>query len=176
MNEKIKEILLNSFGYIVVFITCILYILTTVFVLNPTGKELGQIIGEGILSFCMGVAINYLLNIQGILNGMNSKPVLATMTSYSKAVVNISDNINKLGDWCHQKNLITYKRQRIKILAKAGLKYEDYFYEDGTAKSFDLIHEEKPIIKNKEKLKYKNYRKAEKLRIKNLKYPTSLCF
>ena len=70
MSEKTKEILSNCFGYIIVAITCILYILTTVFVLNPSGKTIGQIIGEGILAFCMAVSINRLLSMQGILNAM----------------------------------------------------------------------------------------------------------
>ena len=169
MSEKAKEILSNCFGYIIVGITCVLYILTTVFVLNPSGKTLGQIIGEGILAFCMGVSINHLLSVQGILNAMKTELVDKTMKLYAKTVEKISNIINKLGDWCHKKNLITYKRQRIKILARAGLKYDDCFYEDGTAKSFVSTCVIEPIIKDKEKLKNKATKQGEKIRIKNLK-------
>ena len=169
MSEKIKEILVNCFGYIIVAITCGLYILTTVFVLNPSGKDLGQIVGEGILAFCIGVSINHLLSVQGVLNAMNTKTVETTMKLYSQTVVKISNRINKLGEWCHNKNAITYKRQRIKILARAGIKYEDCFYEEGTAKPYIINCEEKPIIKDKEALKDKIKHKSEKLRIKSLK-------
>lgn len=169
MSEKVKEILSNCFGYIIVGITCVLYILTTVFILNPSGKTLGQIIGEGILAFCMGVSINHLLSVQGIINAMKTELVDKTMKLYAKTVEKISVIINKLGDWCHKKNLITYKRQRIKILARAGLKYDDCFYEDGTAKSFVSTCVIEPIIKDKEKLKNKMTRQSEKIRIKNLK-------
>ena len=169
MSEKSKEILTNCFGYIIVCITCILYILTTVFVLNPSGKTLGQIIGEGILAFCMGVSINHLLSVQGILNAKKSEVVDGTMKLYAKTVEKISAIINQLGEWCHKKNNITYKRQRIKILARAGLKYCDCFYEDGTAKSFVSTYIEEPIVKDKLKLKDKKTRKSEQIRIKNLK-------
>lgn len=169
MNEKTKEFLSSCFGYIIVGITCVLYILTTVFVLNPTDKSIGQIIGEGILAFCMGVSINHLLSVQGILNGMKAEDTTKTMKLYSTTVEKISNKINLLGEWCHNKNSITYKRQRTKILARAGLKYGDCFYEDGTAKFFVPTYNEKPIIKDKEKLKNKNTRKSEKIRIKSLK-------
>lgn len=169
MSDKTREILKNCFGYIIVAITCALYILTTVFVLNPSGKTLGQIVGEGMLAFCMGISINHLLSVQGVLNAMKDDMVIKTMNLYAKTVEKISENINKLGEWCYQKNSITYYRQRVKILAKAGLKYTDCFYEDGTSKNYVSTCVQEPIIKDNNKLKNKATRNSEQIRIANLK-------
>ena len=171
MSDKAKEILSGCFGYIIVGITCALYILTTVFILNPTGKTIGQILGEGILAFCMGISINHLLSVQGIMNAMKSEIVSKTMNLYAKTVEKISGKINKLGEWCHNKNDITYKRQRIKILARAGLKYSDCFYEDGTAKVFSCEYIPDVIDKDEtEKQKIKNLKISNKNKKKDYLY------
>ena len=168
MSNK-KDFLNDFFGYIIVAITCTLYILTAVFVLTPTDKTIGQIVGEGFLAFCMGVSINRILTLQGISNAMKSDSMKATMKIYSDTVIKISPTINKLGNWCHTKNELTYKRQRIKILARAGLKYEDCFEEDGTAKELNLTCNEVPIEIDKSKFKNKFAKANELRRIKNLK-------
>ena len=152
MNEKTKDILSKFIGYIIIFITCILYILTAIFVLNPTGKTIGQIIGDGALAFIMGIAIDNLFNVQGIMNGMGDTSVKSTMNLYGQTIVKISGYVNKLGDWCQAKNKETYKLQRIKILARAGLKYEDCFDENGIAKTYTSNYREIPIIPDRDKI------------------------
>jgi hypothetical protein len=166
MNEKVKEVLSNFFGYLIVAFTCALYVLTTIFVLNPTGKTLGQIIGDGLLAFGIGITINRLMSMQGILNGMRTKVVGDTMVLFGKTVDKVSGVINKLDEWCYKKNLDTYKCQRTKILARAGLKYDDCFFEDGTAKPFVYTLQEHSYTVDEERLKNPLTRKAEKLRIK----------
>ena len=115
MSEKAKEILSNIFGYIIIVFTCVLYVLTAIFALNPTGKTIWQIIGDGILVLCMGITMDHLFSIQGIVNGMKSKIVNSTMVLYGKTVEKINSYINRLGEWCHKKNRRTYKEQRTKI-------------------------------------------------------------
>lgn len=166
MNEKVKEVISNFFGYLIVAFTCALYVLTTIFVLNPTGKTLGQIIGDGLLAFGIGITINRLMSMQGILNGMKTKAVSDTMALFGKTVDEVSGVINRLDEWCYKKNLSTYKRQRTKILARAGLKYEDCFFDDGTAKPFVYTLQEHSYTANEERLKNPLTRKSEKLRIK----------
>lgn len=169
MKEEVKEILSSLFGYIIIIITCALYVLTAVFALNPTGKTIWQIIGDGILVFCMGITMDNLFSIQGVVNGMKSKIVNSTMTLYGSTVEKINTLINKLGPWCSKKNQRTYKEQRTKILSRAGLRYEDCFYSDGTAKSYVSKYVEDPIFKDKNKLKNKVTKRSEQIRIANLK-------
>lgn len=168
-DSKAKEILNNSFGYIIVAITCVLYVLTSIFVLDATGKTAGQIVGESIIAFLMGVSINYLLSIQGILNGMQTDELKATMSLYASTVIKISVIINKLGAWCHKKNKLTYERQRTKLLARAGLRYSDCFEEDGTAKIFVFSYDKEPTCKTRYSLKEKLSRQRERIRVKAVK-------
>ncbi len=165
-NEKVKEFFSDFLGYLLVAITCALYVLTTVFALNPTGKTLGQIIGDGLLAFSMGMSIDRLMSMQGILNAMKTKVVNDTMRLFGLTVEKVSDIINKLDDWCYKKNLDTYRRQRTKILARAGLKYDDCFESDGTAKPFVYSIREQPIGVDEERLKNPLTREAEKMRLK----------
>lgn len=169
MSEKAKEILSNIFGYIIIVFTCVLYVLTAIFALNPTGKTIWQIIGDGILVLCMGITMDHLFSIQGIVNGMKSKLVNSTMVLYGQTVEKINSYINRLGEWCHKKNRRTYKEQRTKILSRAGLRYEDCFYEDGKAKPFVSTFVEKPISFDKKNRKDKTSYKSEKIRVKSLK-------
>ena len=168
MSDKAKEILKNFLGYIIIFFTCILYILTELFVLGENGKTISQIIAEGFVAFLMGVGVDRMFSIQGITNGMRSDIVNSTMSLYGQTVEKINGFINKLGEWCFEKNAITYKRERILILARAGLKYEDCFDEDGRAKPFTFCFIEKPINKDKERLKNPNERQLEIIRIKEI--------
>ena len=169
MSEKAKEILFNCFGYIIVFITCLIYILTTIFVITPTGKNIGQIIGDGILAFLVGMAISYLLRVQGIINAMKDELVIKTMGIYATTIENVSGYVNKLDGWCHTKNELTYKQERTKLLARCGLKYDDCFTEEGRAKPFNYDKTILPIVKDKSKMKDAISRESERIRIANLK-------
>lgn len=162
MSEKAKEILSDILGYIVIAITCALYVLTAIFTLNPTGKSIWQIVGDGLLVFCMGVTLDHLFSIQGVVNGMKTKIVNSTMVLYGQTVEKINGIINKLGDWCSDKNRKTYEAQRTKILSRAGLRYKDCFEEDGTAKPYVSDYEGK--IANADKRKAKRLKKEEKFR------------
>lgn len=165
LREKIKEI----FGYILVGITCGLYILSQLFIIEVKDKTIGQILGEGVVSFFIGITINRLFTLQGIENGRHTDEMSNTMKLYGTTVEKISKNINLLGDWCHKTNAKIYVQERTKILARAGLKYDECFLEDGTAKPYISNYEKKPIIKDKAKLKDKNTRMVEKIRIANIK-------
>ena len=168
MSEKLKQFLFNYFGYIMSFVTCLAYVLTAIFIIEPTGKGVWQIIGDGVLAFFVSVSTSHLLRVQGIINAMKDDMVVKTMTLYSATVIKISEVINKLKDWCHKKNLTTYKQERIKMLARCGLNYEDCFTEDGIAKPFIIQREILPIQKDEAKLKNKETKEIEKLRILNL--------
>ncbi len=169
MDKNIKEKLSEVFGYILVAITCGLYVLAQIFIISPTGKTIGQILGEGVVSFFIGITINRLFTIQGVQNGKQTTEMASTMALYGSTVEKISCNINKLGEWCHKTNHETYQRERTKILARAGLKYDECFHEDGTAKPFISKYENRPVIKNKELLKDKKSRIPELIRIRNLR-------
>ena len=168
-KNKAKEILSNIFGYLLIVATCALYVLTAVFILNPTGKTFWQAIADGFLSLGIGITLDHLFRQQGLISGLKSASLTKTMILYGSTIEKINDYINKLGDWCVNKNRRTYKEQRTKILSRAGLRYQDCFHDDGTAKPYFADFEEIPIVKNREKLKDRTTRKSEKIRIKSIK-------
>ena len=85
-KSKAKEILSNIFGYLLIVVTCALYVLTAVFILNPTGKTFWQSIADGFLSLGIGITLDHLFRQQGLINGLKNENLLKTMTLYGKTI------------------------------------------------------------------------------------------
>ena len=152
MGEKVKDYIKQNIGYVVVFFACVIYILTAFLQIDKTGKTVTRIIADGALCFFLGIFINRIFDLQGIMKGDREESVKSTVTEHSKIVMRISPHIEELDKWCEEENARNYKVQRTKILARVGLKYESCFDEDGVAV---------PFIVDKEKMKDKTLRKTE---------------
>lgn len=144
-----------KFGFVVAFIS-IVYIATAVITIDETGKTISQIIADGTIAFLLGLFINRVFDLQGMMNGEREEKVIATKQLHGEMVMKISPNIEKLDDWCEIENRKNYRVQRTKILARAGLKYEDCFDENGVAKQFKV---------DKEKMQDKYLRRQELKRL-----------
>ncbi len=136
MNEKIKDFFKQNIGYFVVGFLSLVYIATAFITIDETGKSISQIIADGVIAFLLGIFINRVFDLQGMMNGEREEKVVATKQLHGEMVMKISPNIEKLDDWCEIENKKNYKVQRTKILARVGLKYEDYFDDDGVAKPY----------------------------------------
>lgn len=156
MNEKIKDFFKQNIGYFVVGFLSLVYIATAFITIDETGKSISQIIADGVIAFLLGVFINRVFDLQGMMNGEREEKVVATKQLHGEMVMKISPNIEKLDDWCEIENKKNYKVQRTKILARVGLKYEDCFDDDGVAK---------PYHADPNRLKDKYLRKQEIKRI-----------
>ena len=152
MGEKVRDFFRQNIGYFIVGFACVIYILTAFFRIDKTGKTVSQIIADGALCFFLGVFINRIFDLQGMMSGSREESVMNTIAEHSKIVLKISPHIEELDKWCEAENAKNYKTQRTKILARAGLKYETCFDEDGVAIPFTV---------DKEKLKDKALRLAE---------------
>ncbi len=160
MNEKVervKDFLAQNVGYFVVGLVCVIYLASAFITIGKTGKTVGEIIADGAISLALGLFINRVFDLQGMMNGDKEDKVQATYTLHNDTVVKISPYIDRLDDWCKTKNEENLKMQRTRILASEGMKYSDYFDESGAAKDFKV---------NKDKLKDKILRKDEKNRIR----------
>lgn len=157
MNEKTKNFIQKYMGYLAVFLVSILYILTAFLELQKTGKTPQQIIVDGVLVFLLGFFINRLFDLQGIMDGEKDDNFRASMVYHCKAVERVAPHIDRLDGWCDAKNKENFVTQRTRILATEGLKYSDYFDEDGTAKE---------LVVNEDKLNNRFLRKMEMRRIK----------
>lgn len=156
MNEKVKDFFRQNLGYFIVGVVSLVYILTAFLTIDETGKTATQIIADGVISFLLGLFINRIFELQGMMNGDREERVCGTIEEHGRIVMRISPHIDKLDKWCEIENKNNYKLQRTKILARVGLKYEDCFDENGVANIW------KP---DEKRLKDKLLRKVELKRV-----------
>ena len=160
MNEKIRDFFKQNIGYFIVALVSIVYIATAFITVDETGKTIGEIIADTAVVFFLGLFINRVFDLQGMMNGDRDERVQMAIVTHGETVVKISPYIDRLDEWCKLKNEENLKVQRTRGLASEGMRYEDYFNEDGSAKDF---------IPDEEKLKNKTLRKTEKARIRCFK-------
>lgn len=152
MNERVKSFFKQNVGYLIVAFVCVVYVLTAFLTIDASGKTVAQIIGDGAVAFFLGLFINRIFDLQGMLSGDREPRVQSTKEEHGAIVLRISPYIDKLDAWCVLENERNYKTQRTKILARVGLKYEECFDENGVAKNW---------TPDAEKLKNKMLRKVE---------------
>ena len=134
-----KRIVWSDFlGYIGVGVVALLYIGTAMFVPTASGKSIGTILADGALGFALGVAINFNLNLQGILKGKNAPQMLSTREAHGAAAERIAPHIHRLDGWCTRQNDEALKRERSRLLIAAGMRYEDCFDENGVPRQVIL--------------------------------------
>jgi hypothetical protein len=167
--ENTKKYIKQYIGYIVIVLACLIYIARGIITVEETGKTVMQILGDGFLALFFGLFINYVFELQGMMDGERNEKVIATNQKHAEIVEDISPNIDKLDAWCDKKNKEALKLARIRILSAHGLKYDDCFDEEGVAKPLSLCtknlqqvqKEERKIIKDK----IKGYKKACKVKL-----------
>lgn len=166
MNEKVREFIKNNAGYFIVAFVCIIYVLTSYLTIDRSGKSVARIIGDGAVALFLGLFINTMLGLQGMMLGDRDERVRATAEEHEKIVLRISPYIDKLDEWCDEENAKNYKTQRTKILARAGLKYSDCFDSDGVAKDWTPNGENlNGPLKRIELKKIKAYKAAVNLKL-----------
>lgn len=157
MNKRIKDFFRMSSGYLVVgFITAI-YVSTAFLRLDETGKTVNQIIADGALVFFLGYFIDRVFTLQGMMNGEMDLRFQNTFSLHGDTVLKISPYIDKLDEWCRLKNEENLKMQRTRILASEGMRYSDYFNDDGSAKN---------VCVDTVKMKNRHLRRVERKRVK----------
>lgn len=142
-GESVKKILSEAWGYLAVALVSAVYVATAIFVPGVTDKDIGTIFAEGAAGFALGVVINCILKVQGILKGKNSQQMQATRQAHGAAVDAIAGDIDRMDEWCAEQNAAALRRERTRILTCAGLRYDDCFDEQGAAKevTFDTSDE-----------------------------------
>lgn len=157
MGEKARDFLKKNIGYMIVGLLSAIYIATSVITMGKTGKTFGEIMADGAIVLFIGVFINRIFDLQGMMNGEREERVQDTIRMHGEAVVRISPYLDRLDGWCDEKNAEALKMQRTKILAGEGMRYDDYFDDKGGAKTF---------VVNKDRLKDKYLRGDEIKRLR----------
>lgn len=168
MNERGKRFLrgiMNSAGYIAVFLVCAAYIATALIGITGGGKTVEQILSDTAIIFILGITINRLSDSQGMINGKNDPEFKATQHLHSDVVLRVAPYIDKLDEWCTIKNAENLKDQRIKILAAKALRYDDYFGDNGKPYEVDEKRIANKYTKKSELERLAAYEKALNLRL-----------
>ena len=170
MENKVKMFFKQNIGYFIIAFVSLVYIATGILTVEETGKTILQIIADSVIILFLGVFINRVFDLQGILNGNREKEVVDTEKAHSDMVIKISPHIERLDPWCKIKNEQALKIARIKILSPSGLKYEKCFDEAGVGLGYtpDISKKDDKIEWKKEKLKLRLYNKALNVKITNL--------
>lgn len=151
MNERVKDFVADSMGYLAVAFVTVVYLATAVFVPGFVQKSVWTIVAEGATGFALGIVVGHNLKLQGIMKGSRDKRMLATRKLHGETVERIAPFINRLDGWCAMQNDDALKRERTRILAAAGLRYEDCFDIDGVAREVDLSGLPEETVKMRKK-------------------------
>ena len=157
-NNKFKQFIKNNFIYFVIGITCLAYIAYGLVKIEQSGRTILEIIGSGIVIFIIAYLISMLFSLQGMLTGDRKDEVIKTNALHAKCVADIDPKINEMDKWCEEQTTKALQSVRKQILNREGLRYTDYFEEDGTAKEvefeFKTISDEIKQLKKTDKDKY----------------------
>ena len=167
MNDKIRDFIKQNVGYFIVGFVSVIYIMTAFLTIDRTGKSAAQILADGAIAFFLGILINRIFDLQGMMSAEREERVQATKAEHGAIVLRISPYIEMLDEWCESENAKNYKLQRTKILARVGLKYDDCFDEDGVAKAWSPNEENlhNSILRKAEMRKFYGYKKAVNLHL-----------
>lgn len=172
MLEKAKNFLRMNIGFIASFVTLAVYIATAMFQITETGKTLPRIIGDGAIFYGISLTVCGLLLLQGLSDGDRDMRVLATNYTFSCTVEAMSPYVNHISEWCEIKNAELLKKERMKILAAAGLAYSDYFDDGGNGKgykpNFDMLESKRRSERRYERKRIAAYEKAAYLKTSRL--------
>ena len=137
-KNSFTEAIYKNAGYIVVVLISIVYIASSLINISRSGKSIYEILGAGVLSLIVGIMINGVFRSVGLRRGDEDERSIATHQLHAKTVDEVTPYIDKLDLFCEAENKRALKTVRTRILAKEGLKYGDYFDEDGAAISTEF--------------------------------------
>lgn len=126
MMEKTKNFVRSNVFFFVVATACLLYLARGLVEIVETGKSVPEILADGALSAIFGFLVSKLLSLQGLAKGESNQGVLATNKLHGETVEGIAPYINHLDEWCEEQSRQSLVMARTKILAEAGIAYEDY--------------------------------------------------
>lgn len=129
--DKIKQLLIDSFGYIIIALVCVSYISTSLFIIDSTGKTVGQIVADTGISLIMGITIYRLFSIQGIMDAKKDEVMKSVFARHEEVAISVNKHLEELDDWCEKKNAENLKAERTRLLSRVALKYSKCFDEEG---------------------------------------------
>ena len=132
-KDSFTEMFYKNAGYIVVVLISLVYVASSLINISKSGKTVYEIIGAGALSLIVGIMINGVFRSIGIRRGDEDERTVATNALHAKAVDEVVPYIDRLDEFCERENRRALREIRTRILAREGMKYGDYFDDEGNA-------------------------------------------
>ena len=171
-KNSFTEMFYKNAGYFVVVLISIVYVASALINISKSGRTVYEIIATGVLSLIVGIMINGVFRSMGVRRGDEDERTVATNTLHAKTVCEISPYIDRLDDFCETENKRALREIRTRILIREGMKYTDYFDDEGHAlytdyKMLNVKQEDKEKRKS-ERARLQAYKKALRVKIKPL--------
>lgn len=131
ISEEFKNKVFNNIGYIGAVLAALAYGGWGLINLYESGKTVLEIIADVGIALAIGFIVVTLLKLQGLLKGKNSPEVQQVMIDFIKTLTLAVPYFKWLYRFVTKKNIEAYAIVRTAILSKRGLKYEDYFNDEG---------------------------------------------
>jgi hypothetical protein len=168
--KKTEYILKRRLGGIGVAVVSIAYLFWGYFKLYQQELSILEIIVTGAITVFVAYLIDSLLRWQGIIDGSVERSVLQAQDSHNAKVVEAQPYFEYSEGWSEEENRRARKMARTYILTQKGLRYSDFFEDDGEFKSDckNLLKYEKGApryIKHRYKEQIKALNKAIKFKI-----------
>jgi len=184
-KNNFTEMFYKNAGYIVVVLISLVYVASSLINISKSGKTVYEIIGAGVLSLIVGIMINGVFRSIGVRRGDEDERTVATNELHAKTVEEISPYIDRLDSFCERENKRALREIRTRILAREGMKYSDFFDDEGNAVNAQckmqnaelwvvegvekrVVEDVDPYGRNADKAKEKAYKRALRVRLKPL--------
>lgn len=136
MNDRYRDYLRRAAGYFAVVLVSGAYVATAFIRVGKTGKTPAEILSDGALALLLGLFINRVFDLQGMMLGERDERLCATLRLHGEIVSRLSPVLHLLPGWCAEKNRENLRECRRRMLSRRGLRYEDYFEADGSRKCY----------------------------------------
>ena len=130
-KNSFTEMFYKNAGYFVVVLISLVYVASSLINISRSGKSVYEIVGTGVLSLILGVLINGIFRSMGVQKGDCDERTLATNQLHAKSIEEILPYIDRLDEFCEAENARALRAVRTRILAREGMKYSDYFDDEG---------------------------------------------
>lgn len=133
MNEKFERFksgVINSMGFIIVFVVIAVYVAKNFVDIQQSGKTPLEIIADGLFALIFGFSVKVLLGYQGVLSGMSNSRMIQTLDDHASIIKEVDKYLPLLPSFCERENANLRIRRRRTILSRQCLHYEDVFTDD----------------------------------------------
>jgi hypothetical protein len=153
ISDKFNDFIINHFMDLIIVFACAVYVLRGLIQVTETGKTIVEIVVDGVIAWVFAYSISRMMVAKGLMTGQKTETYKATMSEYGKVIDLVTPHIDKLPDWCVEKNEKAKKRLQTNLLISAAIKYDTFISDDFDPSKY--TDEKRKIIDKARKLKIK---------------------